>query len=76
MKRIVWIFGFAAVVVTAFALAQRIRPSVAMSTGDNSVSDASVKIDNFSFGPATVTIPVGTTDHLDELRRRSSRRHQ
>ncbi len=61
MKSIVWIFGFAAVVVTAFALAQRIRPGLAMSPGDNSASGVSVKIDNFNFGPATITIPVGTT---------------
>jgi plastocyanin len=63
MKRIAWMFGLAATLVTAFALAQGARPSMAMSSGDKPASAATaiVKIDNFSFGPATITIPAGTT---------------
>ena len=61
MKRIKWIFGLATIVVTAFALSAGTRPSLAMSPGDKSASAATVKIDNFSFGPANITIPAGTT---------------
>jgi plastocyanin len=61
MKKIIWIFGLAATLVTAFALAQGTMPSLAMSTSDKPLSAATVKIDNFSFGPATITIPAGST---------------
>jgi len=61
MKRIKWIFGLAAMVVTAFALSAGIRPSLALSPGDKPTSNATIKIDNFSFGPANITIPAGTT---------------
>ena len=60
MKSIAWMFGLAATLVTAFALAQGARPSMAMSPGDKPASAATFKIDNFSFGPATITIPAGT----------------
>jgi len=30
------------------------------------------KIDNFSFGPATVTVPAGTNGDVDESRRHST----
>jgi len=61
MKRIKWIFGLAAMVVTAFACTNGTRPSLAMSPGDKPASGATVKIDNFSFGPATITIAAGST---------------
>jgi plastocyanin len=61
MRRIILIFGLAASVVTAFALVQGTMPSLAMSPVDKPASGATVKIDNFSFGPATITIPVGST---------------
>ena len=35
--------------------------SVKASNGNSSAAPAEVKIDNFSFGPQTVTVPVGTT---------------
>jgi plastocyanin len=61
MKRIKWMFGLAAMVVAAFALTTGTRPSLAMSPGDMPASGATVKIDNFSFGPATINIPAGST---------------
>jgi plastocyanin len=61
MKSFTWIFGFLATLVTAFALAQGAGPSLAMSPADKPGSATEVKIDNFSFGPATITIPSGTT---------------
>ena len=32
-----------------------------LTADDKSASEAAVKIDNFSFSPATITVPVGTT---------------
>jgi plastocyanin len=61
MKRIKWIFGLTALVVTAFALTIGTRANSATSPGDRPASGTTVKIDNFSFGPATITIPAGTT---------------
>jgi plastocyanin len=55
VKRINWIFGLAAIVVTAFALAAGTRPS------DKPASDATVKIDNRSFDPDNVSIATGAT---------------
>jgi len=61
MKRITWIFGVAVTLLTAISLAQGARPSLAASPDDKPAASATVKIDNFSFGPATITIPVGST---------------
>ena len=61
MKKIRWILGLAATVITALTLTAGIRPILAVSTGDKPAGSATVKIDNFSFGPADVTIVAGTT---------------
>jgi plastocyanin len=61
MKRIKLIFGSAAILAMAFALTAGTRPNLAVSPGDKPASGAEVKIDNFSFGPASVTVPAGTT---------------
>jgi plastocyanin len=61
MKRIKWMFGSTAILATALALGAGTSSNAAMSTGDKPASGAEVKIDNFSFGPASVTIPVGST---------------
>jgi len=60
MNRIKWIFGLAAMVVTALACTGGTKPSQAMSPGGKPASGATVKIDNFSFGPANISIPAGT----------------
>ncbi len=61
MKRIKLMLGFTALVVTAFALTTGTRAHSATSPGDKPASATAIKIDNFSFGPATITIPAGTT---------------
>jgi plastocyanin len=61
MKRITWVLKSAAIVITALALATATIPIPAVSAGDKPAEGASVKIDNFSFGPADISIPVGAT---------------
>ena len=61
MKRIKWMFGSAAILATGFALSAGARPNLALSSSDIPASGATIKIDNFSFGPATITIPAGST---------------
>jgi plastocyanin len=61
MKRIKLNFGSAAILATALALAAGTRPNLAASPSEKPASPATVKIDNFSFGPANITIPAGTT---------------
>ena len=54
----VWIAGFAAAVMIAMLLAG----SLSVRASDQpSAANAEVKLDNFSFGPQTLTISVGTT---------------
>ena len=54
-----WIVGLATTVMIAMVLLAR-TPSVA-ANDQPSGSGADVKIDNFSFGPQTLTVSVGTT---------------
>ena len=61
MKRIKLMFGSAAILAMALALTAGARPNLALSPSDKPASGAAVKIDNFSFGPATITIPAGST---------------
>jgi plastocyanin len=61
MKCIKWMFGSAAILAMAFALTAGARPNLAVSPSDKPASGTEVKIDNFSFGPATITIPAGST---------------
>jgi len=61
MKKVKWIFGLATIVLTAFALTAGTSTILAGSPGGNPAGGAAIKIDNFSFGPATITIPAGST---------------
>jgi plastocyanin len=61
MKSIMGIFVFVGTVLIAFTLGQGARPYAAVSPSDKPSSGTEVKIDNFSFGPATITIPAGST---------------
>jgi plastocyanin len=61
MKKITWFLELAATVAVALALIPGSTPLLAVSAGDKAAAGASVKIDNFSFGPADVSVPVGTT---------------
>jgi plastocyanin len=56
----VWVASFAAVVIMAIALLLAGSPH-AIANDQPSAANAEVKIDNFSFGPQTVTVPVGAT---------------
>ena len=55
-----WFASFAAAVVIAIVLLLGGSPSVA-ANDQPSPENAEVRIDNFSFGPQTVTVPVGAT---------------
>jgi plastocyanin len=58
-RRNVWVAGLAMPVVIALLL---LAGSPSVSAADQpAAANAEVKIDNFSFGPQTVTVPVGAT---------------
>jgi plastocyanin len=56
-RKTLWIAGLAAPVLVAMLLLLAGTPNVTA----NDQASADVKIDNFSFGPQTVTVPVGGT---------------
>jgi plastocyanin len=56
----VWIASFAAVVMIAIVVLLAGSPSVT-ANDQSSAANAEVKIDNFSFGPQTLTVSVGAT---------------
>jgi plastocyanin len=58
--RSVWIAGLAAVMI-AMVLLSAGSPNGAANAQQATPATVEVKIDNFSFGPATVTVAVGTT---------------
>jgi plastocyanin len=59
MTKARWILGVVLTVLAAFASVAVTQPGVAKA-GDQSAS-SEVKIDNFSFGPETLTVAAGTT---------------
>ncbi len=59
-KKNVWIAGLATPVMIAMLLLFAGSPSV-RANDQPAATNAEVKIDNFSFGPETLTVPVGTT---------------
>jgi plastocyanin len=61
MKRVILILSFAALAAASLALSAPRHQAFAVSAQENQATTASVKIDNFSFGPATLTVAVGTT---------------
>lgn len=58
-KKNVWIAGLAAPMMIAILMLA--ASSTVKATDQPSAANAAVKIDNFSFGPQTLTVPVGTT---------------
>jgi plastocyanin len=61
MKRnSVWVASFTASVIIAVVLLVTGSPSVT-ANDQPSAANASVNIDNFVFGPQTITVPVGAT---------------
>jgi plastocyanin len=61
MKRTILILSFALLMVTSLALTVPKHQAFLVSAQENQAATAAVKIDNFSFGPATLTAAVGTT---------------
>jgi len=59
-KTNVWITGLAMPLMIAMLLLLAGSPSIS-ANDQPSAANAEVKIDNFSFSPETVTIPVGAT---------------
>ena len=59
-RKSVWVASLAAPVMIAMLLLVAGSPRVA-ANDQPSAANAEVKIDNFSFGPQTVTVPVGAT---------------
>ena len=59
-RKNVWVAGLATPVMIAMLLLFAGSPSVT-ANDQPSAATAEVKIDNFSFGPETLTVPVGTT---------------
>jgi len=57
----VFIASLLATAVLSFGGFVSERMSLAASTQEKPASTAEVKIDNFSFGPAAIKVPVGTT---------------
>jgi plastocyanin len=61
-KKSVWVAALIAPLMIAMLLLFAGSPSVNASNNEQSVpATAAVKIDNFVFGPQTLTVPVGTT---------------
>ena len=61
-KQNMWVAGLAMPVMIAMLLLFAASPSVkASNNGPASAANAAVKIDNFVFGPQTITVPAGTT---------------
>jgi plastocyanin len=58
--RSIWAASFTASVIIAIALLVAGSPSVT-ANDQPSAANGEVKIDNFSFGPQTLTVPVGAT---------------
>jgi plastocyanin len=58
-KKSVWVAGLAMPVLIAMLMLAG-SPSV-RANDQPSAANAEVKIDNFSFGPQTITVPVGAT---------------
>ena len=59
-KKKMWLASLTAPVMIAMLLLLAGTPSVT-ANDQPSAASAEVKIDNFSFGPQTVTVPVGAT---------------
>jgi plastocyanin len=60
-RRSVWITGFAAAMMVAIVLLVAGSPRLTANSQQAASATTEVKIDNFSFGPVTMTVPVGTT---------------
>jgi plastocyanin len=60
-KKNVWVAGLATAVVITTMLLLAGTPNVTANAQQAAPTTVTVKIDNFSFGSGTLTVPVGTT---------------
>lgn len=60
MKNTRWMLGAVLTVLTAFASIVSTHPGLAAKAADGPAS-AQIKIDNFTFGPTSLTVTSGTT---------------
>lgn len=56
----IWVAGFTASVIIAVVLLVAGSPSVT-ANDQPSAANAEIQIDNFVFGPPTITVPIGAT---------------
>jgi|HubBroStandDraft_6_1064221.scaffolds.fasta_scaffold1156408_1 plastocyanin len=61
MKRIMLVLSFVALALASLALSAPRHQAFPVSAQENQPATAAVKIDNFSFAPATLTVAAGTT---------------
>jgi plastocyanin len=61
MSKTRWKLGLTTVAAIAFIMSAATITVLAGSPAADSPSRSAIKIDNFSFGPATLTIPAGAT---------------
>lgn len=61
MRKIRWSLGLMTIAGVAFVLLSATRTAIAGSPAADTPSRAAIKIDNFSFGPGTLTVPAGAT---------------
>jgi amicyanin len=62
MRRVTLSLTFAAILVLVFGMVAKFSHAKPAASPENNSSDKyQVKIDNFSFTPNTITVPVGTT---------------
>jgi plastocyanin len=61
IKKATLLFGTTAMLATGLLFMAGAKRSQAAGTSDNAAKTVEIKIDNFSFGPMTLTVPAGTT---------------
>ena len=61
MKRTIWSLGVAAVAILIGMAAGRPAVFSTISAQEKKAAETAIKIDNFTFTPATITVPVGST---------------
>jgi len=61
MKRTCWSLGIAAIAILIAMAAGRSRSFGFAAAQEKAAAETAVKIDNFTFSPVTVTVPVGST---------------
>jgi plastocyanin len=63
MKRTHLRLGIAAIILVIAMVAGRARNSSSAAAAEKPAAETAVKIDNFTFSPNTLTLPVGSTVH-------------